>query len=205
MTRKLLHISASPRGAQSQSRRAGAQFIERLRTLGDFTLMRRDLATEPPPPLSAAFMNANLAPAAAHSEADRTALRYSEALLAELIAADMLVIDTPMHNFTVPAALKAWIDYVVRPHRSFGFSPEGKVPLLRNRPVRVIIACGGRFSGAHPQQDFLRPYLRYVLGVIGLTDINFLLLEQMTRPEGQSAAPQLIEDWIPRQLFLFAG
>src|SRR5215813_7014113 len=117
MTKKLLHISASPRGAQSQSRRAGAQFAQQLVARGATTLIRRDLGTEMPPHVSAAFMNANLTCDEARTEADRNALLYSEALLAELIEADLLVIDTPMHNFTVPAALKAWIDYVVRPHR----------------------------------------------------------------------------------------
>jgi len=205
MTRKLLHISASPRGAQSQSRRIGAQFVERLQQQGDLTVIRRDLGAEPPLPLSAAFMNASLARDELRDEADRAALVYSETLLAELIAAALIVIDTPMHNFTLPAALKAWIDYVVRPNRSFGFSPQGKVPLLKDRPVRIIAACGGRFTGPHPQQDFLTPYLRYVLGVIGFSDLDFLLLEQMTRPEGQVAAIDLAENWIARQLALLAG
>jgi len=200
MTRNLLHISASPRDTQSQSRQAGKQFVARLRQQGDIDVTRRDLGTEPPPTLDAAFMNANLAREESRSEADRAALAYSEMLLAELIAADLIVIDTPMHNFTVPAVLKSWIDYVVRPHRSFGFSPEGKVPLLKDRPVRIITACGGRFTGPYPQQDFLTPYLRYVFGVIGLRDLEFLLLEQMTRPEGQAAAVGLVAEWTEQQL-----
>lgn len=205
MTRKLLHVSVSPRGAESQSRRAGAQFVERLLTVGDTALIHRDLGAEPPPMPSAAFMNASLARDEARTAADHAALTYSETLLAELIDADLLVIDTPMHNFTLPAALKAWIDYVVRPHRSFSFSSQGKLPLLKDRPVRVIVACGGRFTGPYPQEDFLTPYLRYVLGVIGFTDIDFLLLEQMTRPEGQAAAAGPTEDWIARQLASFGG
>lgn len=204
MTRQLLHLSASPRGAQSQSRRVGAQFVESLQGVGDFTVIRRDLGQEPPPSLSAAFMQASLARDDARTDADRVALAYSEELLAELMAADIIVIDTPTHNFTVPAVLKAWIDYVVRPNRSFGFSPAGKVPLLKDRPVRVIAACGGRFTGPHPQQDFLTPYLRYVFGVIGFNDLDFLLLEQMTRPEGQAAAVDQVQDWIARQLVQLA-
>ncbi|HWU00200.1 MAG TPA: hypothetical protein VN229_21365, partial [Terriglobales bacterium] len=65
---------------------------------------------------------------------------------------------------------------------------------------RIITACGGRFTGPYPQQDFFTPYLRYVFGVIGLIDLDFLLLEQMTRPEGQAAAVSLVEDWTERQL-----
>jgi FMN-dependent NADH-azoreductase len=200
VTRNLLHISASPRDTQSQSRRAGKQFVARLRQQRDIDVTRRDLGTEPPPILDAAFMNANLAREESRSAADRAALAYSEMLLAELIAADFIVIDMPMHNFTVPAVLKTWIDYVVRPHRSFGFSLEGKVPWLKDRPVRIITACGGRFTGPYPQQDFLTPYLRYVFGVIGLRDLEFLLLEQMTRPEGQAAAVGLVAEWTEQQL-----
>jgi FMN-dependent NADH-azoreductase len=200
VTRQLLHISASPREAQSQSRRIGAQFVARLLQKTDITVIRRDLGAAPPPPLGAAFAQASLARDAARTEADHAALVYSEMLLAELIAADLIVIDTPMHNFTLPAALKAWIDYVVRPNRTFGFSPQGKVPLLKDRPVRVIAACGGRFTGPYPQQDFLTPYLRYVLGVIGFNDFDCLLLELMTRAEGQAVATDLAEDWITRQM-----
>jgi len=205
MPRKLLHISASPRDTQSHSRRAGKQFVARLLQQGGIAVIRRDLGTEPPPTLDAAFMNANLAHEDSRSEADRAALAYSDMLLAELIAADLIVIDTPMHNFTVPAVLKAWIDYVVRPHRSFGFSPQGKVPLLKDRPVRIITACGGRFTGPYPQQDFFTPYLRYVFGVIGLIDLDFLLLEQMTRPESQVTAVGLAAEWTERQLAGITG
>jgi len=205
MTGCLLHLSASPRGAQSQSRKAGAQFVRHLLAPGDLMLIRRDLGAEPPPAPGAAFIQASLAGDEARSAADHDALAYSETLLDELERANLVVIDTPMHNFTLPAVLKAWIDYVVRPNRSFGFSSRGKVPLLKNRPVRVIIACGGRFSGPYPQQDFLTPYLRYVFGVIGLTDIEFLLLEQVIRAEGQAAAALLAEDWIAKQITLLAG
>src|SRR5262249_27356980 len=108
---------------------------------------------------------------------------------------------TPMHNFTVPSVLKSWIDYVVRPGRSFVPSPQGKLPLLRNRPVRIAIACGGIFSGPTGQRDFLTPYLRYVFATIGLTDIEFLLIERAGRGETDGAStPQQVDGWIAAQL-----
>jgi FMN-dependent NADH-azoreductase len=83
-----------------------------------------------------------------------------------------------MHNFTVPSALKAWIDHVVRVRRTFTMTKEGKVATLRDRPVFVAVSSGGRYSGEHAHQpDFLTPYLKAVLGIIGLHDLTFFSIE----------------------------
>jgi FMN-dependent NADH-azoreductase len=96
----------------------------------------------------------------------------------ELQAADAVVIGTPMHNFTVPYGLKAWIDHVVRVRRTFSIGPEGKVPLLRDRPVYVAIASGGLFAGERARQpDFLTPYLKAILATIGLWDLTFFSIQ----------------------------
>ncbi len=125
---------------------------------------------------------------------DHPALRTSEALIRELDASDVLVIATPMHNFSIPAALKAWIDQVVRIHRTFASTPGGKAGRLADRPVFVVAAAGGWFTRASPidtppQPDFLSPYLRTILGVIGLRTVHFLALEGVTRgPEALAHA-----------------
>jgi len=185
MSETLLHITASPRGAQSQSRRVGAALVERLsKGKNNLHVIKRDLGSDLPPHPDAAFMNANLMPESDRRDADHDAL-------------DLVIIDTPMHNFTVPSVLKSWIDYVVRPGRSFGLSSQGKVPLLKNRPVRVAVACGGSFSGPYAQQDFLTPYLRYVFATIGITDLDVLLLERISRSEeSRLTAAQRATDWI---------
>ena len=201
MTRQLLHISVSPRGAGSHSRQVGAnQVIRRQEAAGDLRIITRDLGELPAPHPGAAFMNASLKRDGERDAADDAALAYSEMLLAELAAADLVVIDTPMHNFTVPSTLKAWIDYVVRPGRSFGLSPRGKIPLLKDRPVRVAIACGGHFTGPFAQTDFLTPYLRYVFATIGIIDIDFLLLEQVIRNDSRALAARRADDWITSQV-----
>jgi FMN-dependent NADH-azoreductase len=83
-----------------------------------------------------------------------------------------------MHNFTVPSALKAWIDHVVRARRTFNVTKEGKVGRLRDRPVFVAVSSGGRFSGERARQpDFLTPYLKAVLGTIGLRDLTFFSVQ----------------------------
>ena len=207
MARTLLHLSVSPRANASQSRPVGAELVTRLcAACPDLKIVRRDLGSEIPPHPDAAFMNANLRREAERDGADQQALRYSELLIAELVAADLLVIDTPMHNFTVPSALKAWIDYVVRPGRSFQSSPTGKLPLLKDRPARIAVACGGSFSGPHAQRDFLTPYLRYVFNVIGIEDVDCLLLEQVLRgDETKAIAKQRADDWISAQVLQLSG
>jgi FMN-dependent NADH-azoreductase len=102
----------------------------------------------------------------------------SDALIEELESSDVVVIGTPMHNFTVPSSLKAWIDHVVRVRRTFDVSPAGKLPLLRDRPVFVAVSSGGRYSGERARQpDFLTPYLKAILGMIGLHDLTFFSVE----------------------------
>jgi FMN-dependent NADH-azoreductase len=111
-----------------------------------------------------------------------------------------------MNNYSVPAVLKAWIDQVVRIHRTFASTPAGKVGLVRDRPVYVVIASGGWFSGPSPtgtpaQPDFLTSYLRAVLNTIGLMDIQFLTLEGMARgPEMQDLAFSLAGMALDRML-----
>ncbi len=102
----------------------------------------------------------------------------SEELIQELERSDYVVIGTPMHNFTVPSALKAWIDHVVRVRRTFDSTKEGYVGRLRDRPVFIAVSSGGRYSGERARQpDFLTPYLRAILGIIGLHNLTVFSIE----------------------------
>jgi FMN-dependent NADH-azoreductase len=178
----ILYISCSPRGPASHSLIFADELLTRLQQHHpDATIKRRDLAANPPTAVDAPFSNAILDPA---SPPD--AFTASETLIQELEQADALVIATPMHNFTVPAVLKAWIDQIVRIHRTFKSTPAGKVGTLKDRPVYIVIASGGWFSVASPtgtpaQPDFLTPYLTVILNTIGLHDIQILPLEGVTR------------------------
>jgi len=178
----ILYISCSPRAPASHSLIFAEEFLARLQQHHPAaTIRRRDLAANPPTVVDAAFSNAILDPASPPE-----AFPQSETLIRELEDADGLVIATPMHNFTVPAVLKAWIDQIVRIHRTFKSTPAGKVGTLRDRPVYIVIASGGWFSGPSPtgtpaQPDFLTPYLTTILNTIGLRDIHILALEGVTR------------------------
>jgi FMN-dependent NADH-azoreductase len=102
----------------------------------------------------------------------------SALLIRELEAADVVVIGTPIHNFTVPAALKAWIDHVVRVRWTFDVSPHGKIGRLQDRPVFIAFSSGGRFSGENARQpDFMTPYLRAVFEITGLRNLTFFSIQ----------------------------
>ncbi len=199
--RTILHLTCSPRGAESYSQIISTELVDTLRARhSGATVVTRDLAGTPPAFVDVAFTRAIRDPDAI----DAPAFAASQVLIAELEAADALVIGTPMHNFTVPAPLKAWIDQIVRIHRSFRSTPSGKVGLLRDRPSFVVIASGGHFTGRSPsgtpaQPDHLRPYLRDILATIGITDLTFITLEGLSRgPDAVATALAAARALLPR-------
>jgi FMN-dependent NADH-azoreductase len=181
--RTILYLTCSPKGGRAFSRLMADELVARLAQANPGAkTIHRDLATHPPPVPDAAFSAAVLGAASA----DDPAFAASEILIGELETCDALVIGTPMHNYGVPAVLKAWIDQVVRIRRTFQSTPAGKTGMLRDRPVFVVVASGGWFtgpspSGTPPQPDFLTPYLRAALGTIGLNDLSVITLEGLTR------------------------
>ncbi|MDR5817068.1 NAD(P)H-dependent oxidoreductase [Caballeronia sp. LZ033] len=174
---KVLFINASPHRAASHGYRLALDMIGKLGRRARVQIVERDLAAQPLPPVTVDY-----ARAITSREPDTRHFDVSEALISEIETTDVLIINTPMHNFTVPAALKLWIDYVLRIHRTFASTPQGKVGLMRDRPAFVIVGSGGHHSGELAlQQDFLTPYLRYALGCIGVTSVHFLLLQGLVR------------------------
>jgi FMN-dependent NADH-azoreductase len=173
---KILHVSCSPRGSASESHRLSLKIIQHLLLKHPSAqVIHRHLSDE-----AISHIDEDLA-ISMHSRSDRSqegSAARSNALIHELDCSDIVVIGTPMHNFTVPSALKAWIDHVVRVRRTFNVTPQGKVGTLRDRPVFVAIASGGRFSGDHARQpDFLTPYLKAVFGIIGLHNLTFFSIQ----------------------------
>ncbi|KVH53737.1 NAD(P)H dehydrogenase [Burkholderia sp. MSMB1072] len=173
----LLLLDCSPRTDNSTSRYFTEHLLPALtaRTGGNIQVTRRKIGTEPLPPLTAEYAESLLLPATEAREQYGAALAVSDQLIQELDAADILWISTPVHNFTVPAALKTWIDLVVRRDVTFAATEKGKVGLLRDRPTYIAVTSGGAMFHEPPRQpDFFRPYLTTVLGVIGIKDITFV-------------------------------
>jgi FMN-dependent NADH-azoreductase len=185
---RILRIDCSPRGALSHSRQLADERMEELAHDGA-DIVRRDLARDPPPIVDAAFAAAMMVHQTADSARSIAALAASEMLIGELEACDLLVLSTPMHNITVPALIKAWLDQVVRFGRTFRGTPEGKIGLLADRPTFIVVASGGYIIGARARQpDFLTPYLTAILGTIGIHDVNFVHIDGMTRDLDQGIA-----------------
>jgi FMN-dependent NADH-azoreductase len=170
----ILHIDCSPR-PESHSRQLSAAIVKKLLEVAPgASISRRDFAVAPLPHAAPDYATALSSPATLAAP-PRGALELSEALIQEVEAADVIVIGTPMHNFTVPSVLKAWIDQILRAGRTFMSMPAGKVGMLQDRPVFIGIASGGVFTGDRANQhDFLTPYLSVALGCIGLKTLQFL-------------------------------
>jgi FMN-dependent NADH-azoreductase len=176
---KILHLICSPRGQASESYRLSQTIVGHL-------LNSEPTATVIIRPIGGAITDLDEDYATALGATERSfaelspegSMSRSEELIQELESADFVVIATPMHNFTVPAALKMWIDHVVRVRRTFHVTAEGKIGALRDRPVFVAVSSGGRFSGERTHQpDFITPYLKAILGSIGLHDLTFFSVE----------------------------
>jgi FMN-dependent NADH-azoreductase len=180
----LLRITVSPRAVGSHSRRFADQVAENiLRRHAIGRIVLRDITGSAMPCIDSVYVHAMLAHTSREASSGVAALLLSEQLIEELEAAHALLIDTPVHNYTVPAALKTWIDHVVRVGRTFKSSPAGKVGTLRDRPTVVVSAAGGYFSGNAAQPDFLTPYLDAVLATIGIRSVRHIRLEGLTRGE----------------------
>ena len=180
---KLLYLTFSPRGEESESTQLAQAIVDQLCSQHSISrIIRRDWRLHATAAIDADYAKA-LANAARSNPDSLTyagSLEESERLICELEEADMVVIGTPMHNFTVPASLKTWIDLVVRVNRSFNITPAGKVGTLANKPVYIAIASGGFFSSEHSRQpDFLTPYLKAILATIGLHDLRFFSAQGM--------------------------
>lgn len=179
----ILHISASPQGAQSASRALSNHVVERLlaRHPGAIVTLRELAGSDEDaalPHIDAGYALA-LSSAANEPGLDGAQLR-SDGLIEELVRSDIVVIGTPMHNLTVPSTLKSWIDHVVRINRTLRPTPQGKVGNLHDRPVYLALASGGIRTGERARQpDFLEPYLRAILAMVGLKDVTVFSAEGM--------------------------
>lgn len=172
----VLLIHSSVFGEKSQSLALARDFLKRY---PHRSLVERALSPQTMPHLDGETFAAMGAPADALTGAQRTAVALSDTLIAELEAADTIVFALPMYNFSIPSTLKAWIDHVARRGRTFRYSEQGPEGLLKGKKVFVLVARGGVYSKGSPFAafDFQEPYLRAVLGFIGLTDVTFIHLE----------------------------
>jgi len=180
MTR-ILHIDASARKAGSVTRDMARRIVA---SHDGAQVVHRDLAAALPQ-IDEAWVAANFTPPDQRSDAQKAALALSDSLVAELRAADVIVIGLPVYNFSVPAAFKAWVDLVARVGETFSYSEQGPKGLLTGKSVVVAAASGGMPIGAGI--DFATPYVRHVLGFLGMTDVTLMTPADFSAP-GEAAA-----------------
>ncbi|PSR19170.1 FMN-dependent NADH-azoreductase [filamentous cyanobacterium CCP3] len=181
----LLHIDSSPRGDRSHSRRLTREFVEAWQqTHPADTVTYRDVGRQPVPHVDEPWIVAAYAPPEQRTPELWEAIRVSDQLIDELIAADILVIGLPMYNFSVPSTFKAYLDQIVRVGRTFAIDPEDAEdpykPLLLGKKMFVITARGSSGFGPGERYGHMNhqdPYLRVAFGFIGITDITFVHVE----------------------------
>lgn len=188
----LLRIDASPRRAGSQSRLLGdhAEAAWRAAHPGA-TVLRRDLAATPLPHVSETAIGAFFTPPGALSADQQGAIALSDQLVAELLAADTLLVTTPVYNFGIPSALKAWIDHIMRVGRTFSYDGTTFAGLAGGRDAILALAYGAAGyaeGGPLAAADFALPHLRFLLGFIGITTVQAFAVEGTSGPAEGAAA-----------------
>ena len=174
---RILEISASGRYDGSISRLLSSELISALETReGDVSVSRRDLANGVPL-VDEAWISANFTPEDERTNEQKNTLRPSDELVAELKAADVVVIGSPIYNFGIPAALKAWVDMIARARLTFRYTSDGPEGLLKGKKAYIVIASGG--VPVDSPVDFATPYLRQALKFVGITDVEVIGADQL--------------------------
>ena len=130
-----------------------------------------------------------LIPADQLTEEEKEFIRFSDELVKQLLAADIIVIGAPLINFTIPTPLKAWIDHITRAGITFGYSENGPVGKVTGKKIYVAMSSGGVYSeGPGKVNDFVAPYLKAFLGFLGMTDLTVFRAEGLKVPEVKERA-----------------
>jgi FMN-dependent NADH-azoreductase len=181
---QILIVESSPRGAESASRKLTAKLRERLEMrYPRATITERDLVMDKLPHLDQPTLNAISTKDPVEAEVLKEAASLSDQLVDELMLSDLLVVASPMWNFGIPSSLKAWIDHVVRAGKTFNYAGAGVEGLAKGKRAILVLASGGVFSeGPWRSWDTVEPYLRQILGFIGIDDVQTVRAEGMNIP-----------------------
>ena len=183
-TLRILELSSSGRRDGSVTRELSADLIAALEDrYGSVQLTRRDLAAGVPF-VDEAWIEANFTPDENRTQKHIDTLAYSDELVAELKAADAIVIGVPVYNFSIAATLKAWIDMIARARLTFKYTENGPVGLLTGKKAYLVVATGGVPVGS--PMDFATPYLRHALSFVGITDVEIIAADRVNSDAEES-------------------
>lgn len=191
----LLHLDSSPLES-SITRELTREFVKTWQNSHpNGTVIYRDLAANQPKPIDTPWIYSSYTAEDSRTPEQKATLALSDELIAELEHADEYVIGVAMHNFSIPSVLKLWIDQVVRSGRTFVYDESGVQGLLHGKKATVLTASGGVYDAGSPLSglNFIDPYLKAVLGFIGVADVKFL---------SAGGATQVMRGVVDRETFL---
>jgi FMN-dependent NADH-azoreductase len=182
----LLQITSSVFSQGGQSSQLADHYVAAWKKNNpDAKVVTRDLAANPLPHLGGATVAAFFTPADKRTAEQQAAIALSDELVAEIQAADIVVIGAPMYNFNIPSVLKAWFDHIARAGITFKYTEKGPVGLLTGKKAVVFSTRGGLYAGT--PNDVETPFVRQFLGFLGITDVNFVYAEGLSYGEDKKA------------------
>jgi FMN-dependent NADH-azoreductase len=188
----ILHIISSPRKGASASIQLANGIIDKLQAAHPGSNVTvHDLATNPFPHLEEAKLQSFFTPAESRTPEQAAAAKHSDDAIQEIKDADIIVIGAPLYNFGIPSTLKAWVDHIARAGVTFKYVDGAPQGLITGKKVYVAMASGGIYSeGPSAGYDFVAPYLKAVLGFLGMTDVTVARAEGLAIPGVQDTAVQ---------------
>ncbi len=182
--KKILHIISSPRGENSFSIKLGNAIVEKLKiAYPDSEIKETNLVDKKFPHLEEAHLHSFFRPVEARTPEQVEAVKHSDEAIAEINDADIIVLGAPLYNFGVHSSLKAWIDHIARAGVTFKYDQNGAEGLIKGKKLYIAVSAGGIYSeGPMKSADFVEPYLRFMLGFLGLTDVSVFRIEGTNIP-----------------------
>lgn len=182
--KRILHLISSVQGNQSYSIKLGHAIIEKIQDkypgseVEELNLVDLEI-----PHLNPAVLRTFFIPGDQLTIEEKESIRFSDEVVKQLLAADIIVIGAPLYNFTIPSSLKAWIDHITRAGVTFGYGENGPIGKVTGKKVYVAMSSGGIFSeGPGKANDFVAPYLKSFLGFLGMTDLTVFRAEGLKVP-----------------------
>jgi FMN-dependent NADH-azoreductase len=188
--KKILHIISSPRGVASMSIKLGNAIVNKLETaFPGSTIKVTDLLEKNFPHLEEAHITSFFTHEEGRTPENLEAIKHSDESIQEIKDADVIVIGAPLYNFSIHSVLKAWVDHITRAGITFKYDENGPQGLIKNKKVYLAISSGGIYSeGPMKAMDFVEPYMRTILGFLGMTDITVIRVEGLSIPGVQEGA-----------------
>jgi FMN-dependent NADH-azoreductase len=203
----ILVTTASPRGERSVSRALTSFFAKAWADKHpEDTIFLRDVGHHPVPHVTEPWVVGSFAPPEDQTPESKAAIAVSDQLVEEFLSADRYIFGVPMHNFNIPSTFKAYIDQIVRPGKTFAVGPNGYEGLVKDKKALFITTSGGSYAlgSATASFNFQEPYLRVICGFIGLTDLKFVMADNMnqgadaarnSREKAENALRELAATW----------